>query len=129
MTITKTVLIVEDEEAQRSAYAELLRLNGYEVLAAANGSLGLHMAREHRPDLILMNMNLPGLNGAEATDEIKSYRATRSIPVIVVSGFDGHDTLTRATEAGCDDYLVKPVEPKKLLDVISRFIGPGISTS
>jgi CheY-like chemotaxis protein len=129
MTLTKTVLIVEDEESQRSAYAELLRLNGYEVLAAANGSLGLHMAREHKPDLIIMNMNLPGLNGADATDEIKSYRATGSIPVIVVSGFDGQETVTRATEAGCDDYLVKPVEPKKLLDVINRFIGPGAAAS
>jgi CheY-like chemotaxis protein len=120
----KTVLVVEDEQPQRAALLELISNHGYQVLSAESGPQGLHLAREHRPDLVLMNVALPGYDGVAATDQIKSFRATEYIPVVIVSGMNAPDDVSRAQAAGCDEYLFKPVDPDALLAVIHRFIGP-----
>ena len=118
----KRVLVVEDTEDNRKIIRDLLTSAGYEMIEAVNGEEGVAMAAEHRPDLILMDIQLPVLDGYEATRRIKANPALRHIPVIAVTSYalSGDEDKTRA--AGCDAYVAKPFSPRLLLAKVRGFL-------
>jgi two-component system cell cycle response regulator DivK len=119
------LLYVEDNEMNRDMLCRRLQRRGFEVLIASNGEQGVAMAAAEKPDLILMDMSLPVLDGWEATRRIKASPDTRRIPVI---GLTAHAMATdrdKCLEAGCDDYDTKPVELARLLEKIERLLGTG----
>ena len=119
------VLLVEDNEMNRDMLSRRLRRRGFEVLMAADGKEGMSLAATERPDLILMDMSLPILDGWEATRRLKSTPDTARIPVI---GLTAHAMTTdrdKCLEAGCDDYDTKPVELGRLMEKIERLLGTG----
>jgi two-component system, cell cycle response regulator DivK len=123
------LLYVEDNEMNRDMLSRRLRRRGFEVLIAADGEQGVAMATAEKPDLILMDMSLPVLDGWEATRRLKTARDTRQIPVI---GLTAHAMATdrdKCLEAGCDDYDTKPVELARLLDKIERLLGTGAASA
>jgi two-component system, cell cycle response regulator DivK len=109
------VLLVEDNEESRDGLARHLRRKGYEVLLAVDGRQGVDAARAEAPDLILMDMSLPVLDGWEATRQLKAAPQTRGIPVIALTAHAMAGDRERALEAGCDDYDTKPIEFPRLL--------------
>ncbi len=119
----KRVLVVEDTEDNRQIIRDLLTSAGYEMIEAINGEQGVAMAAEHRPDLILMDIKLPVLDGYEATRRIKANPALRHIPVIAVTSYALSGDEERTREAGCDAYVAKPFSPRLLLAKVRGFIG------
>ena len=120
------LLLVEDNEMNRDMLSRRLRRRGFEVLIAADGAQGLALAAAERPDLILMDMSLPVLDGWEATRRLKAQPDTAGIPVI---GLTAHAMATdrdKCLEAGCDEYDTKPVELARLLGKIERLLGTGV---
>ena len=109
------VLLVEDNEESRDGLARRLRRKGYETLLAVDGRQGVDVARAGAPDLILMDMSLPVLDGWEATRQLKAAPQTRGIPVIALTAHAMAGDREKALEAGCDDYDTKPVEFARLL--------------
>ncbi len=123
---TKTVLIVEDQLEMRAIHAAYLQHNGYRVLATGNGIEGLRVAREERPDLILMDISVPGIDGIRATEQLKQDVATRGIPIVIVSALPYGSVGGRVLKAGCDGWISKPCDPRRLLEEVSRRLGePG----
>jgi len=120
--MTKRILIVEDTEDNRQILRDLLSAAGYELLEAADGEEGVAMAAEHRPDLILMDIQLPRVDGYEATRRIKGDPALKAIPIVAVTSYalSGDEEKTRA--AGCDGYIAKPFSPKQLLGKVRELI-------
>jgi two-component system, cell cycle response regulator DivK len=121
------VLLVEDNEMNRDMLSRRLQRRGFEVLIAADGAQGLALAAAEKPDIILMDMSLPVLDGWEATRRLKAAPDTASIPVI---GLTAHAMATdrdKCLEAGCDEYDTKPVELPRLLDKIERLLGTGMT--
>jgi CheY-like chemotaxis protein len=121
------VLLVEDNEMNRDMLSRRLQRRGFEVLIADDGEQGLAMAAAEQPDLVLMDMSLPVLDGWEATRRLKAAPDTAGIPVI---GLTAHAMATdrdKCLEAGCDDYDTKPVELERLLDKIERLLGTGVT--
>jgi two-component system, cell cycle response regulator DivK len=119
------LLYVEDNEMNRDMLSRRLQRRGFEMLIAADGEQGVAMAAAEKPDLILMDMSLPVLDGWEATRRLKAAPDTRRIPII---GLTAHAMATdrdKCLEAGCDDYDTKPVELGRLLDKIQRLLGAG----
>jgi CheY-like chemotaxis protein len=117
------LLYVEDNEMNRDMLSRRLQRRGFEVLIASNGEQGVAMAAAEKPDLILMDMSLPGLAGWQATRRLKDAPDTRRIPII---GLTAHAMATdrdKCLEAGCDDYDTKPVELGRLLEKIERLLG------
>jgi two-component system cell cycle response regulator DivK len=121
--MSKRVLVVEDQEDNMQIMNDMLVSAGYEVIKAVNGIEGVAMAGSHTPDLILMDIMLPGLDGYEATRRIKDDTALRHIPVIAVTSYALDGEEGRAEEAGCDAYFSKPVSPRVLLAKVREFIG------
>ena len=118
------ILLVEDNEMNRDMLSRRLVRNGYEVSLAMDGQQGVDMALSERPDLILMDMSLPVIDGWEATRRIKANDATRQIPVIALTAHAMAGDREKAMEAGCDDYDTKPVEITRLLGKIAAFLKP-----
>ena len=118
-----TILLVEDHEDNRIVYRTVLEHFGYTVLEAHDGAEGVRRAREERPDLILMDISIPVMDGWEATQAIKSDPATAHIPVIALTAHALATDRMRAQEVGCDGYLAKPVEPRVVLEEVRRFLG------
>jgi two-component system, cell cycle response regulator DivK len=119
------LLYVEDNEMNRDMLSRRLQRRGFEVLIASDGEQGVSLAAAEKPDLILMDMSLPILDGWQATRQLKAAPETKGIPVI---GLTAHSMATdrdRCLEAGCDDYDTKPVELTRLLEKIARLLGPG----
>jgi len=112
------ILLVEDSEMNRDMLARRLARRGYEVVIAVDGAQGVTLARTEAPDLILMDMNLPVLDGSEATRQLRAAPATRSIPVIALTAHAMSGDREKALEAGCDDYDTKPIELERLLGKI-----------
>jgi two-component system cell cycle response regulator DivK len=119
----KRVLVVEDTEDNRRIVYDLLTASGYQVLEARDGAAGMAMAAEHRPDLILMDVQLPELDGYEATRRLKADPDLRDIPVIAVTAYALSDDEGKARAAGCDGYVAKPFSPRQLLATVRKFIG------
>jgi len=112
------ILLVEDSEMSRDMLARRLARRGYEVVIAVDGAQGVTLAQTEAPDLILMDMNLPVLDGSEATRRLRAAPATRSIPVIALTAHAMSGDREKALEAGCDDYDTKPIELERLLGKI-----------
>ena len=118
------ILIVEDNEMNRDMLSRRLQRKGYDVVVALDGQEGVAMAESEAPDLILMDMSLPVLDGWEATRRIKTNDATRRIPVIALTAHAMAGDREKAMEAGCDDYDTKPVEISRLLGKIAALLKP-----
>ncbi len=110
-----TILLVEDNDLNRDMLKRRLSRKRFEVIVAVNGAEGITMAREHKPDLVLMDMSLPQVDGWEATRQLKSDESTSGIPVIALTAHAMSGDREKALEAGCDDYDTKPVDFKRLL--------------
>ena len=119
----KHILLVEDNEMNRDMLSRRLKRKGFTVSVAMDGRRGVDMAREIRPDIILMDMSLPVLDGWDATREIKADESISSIPVIALTAHAMASDRDRALDAGCDDFDTKPVELPRLLDKIKRILG------
>lgn len=112
------ILVIEDNEENRDALSRRLERRGFEVVEAVDGKVGLEMAKAEKPDLILMDMNMPELDGWEATRRIKAQPETVDVPVIALTAHAMAGDRERALDAGCTDYHTKPVEfPKLLLQI------------
>lgn len=119
----KRILLVEDHEDNRNIYRTILEHYGYEVVIATDGQSGIRLAREARPDLVLMDLSIPVVDGWEATRLLKADGETSSIPIIALSAHALAEDRERARQAGCDGYLAKPVEPRRVLEEVARFLG------
>lgn len=119
----KTILLVEDNEDNRIIYATALRYAGYSVLEAITGTEGVRQARDEKPDLILMDISVPELDGWEATVILKADPATKHIPIIAVTAHALPEDEERSREVGCDGYLAKPVPPGALIAEVDRRLG------
>ena len=116
------ILLVEDNEMNRDMLSRRLIRNGYEVFVAMDGQQGVDMALSERPDLILMDLSLPVIDGWEATRRIKANDATRRVPVIALTAHAMAGDREKAMEVGCDDYDTKPVEITRLLGKIAALL-------
>src|SRR5215207_10102103 len=120
------LLLVEDNEENRDGLSRHLRRKGFEVLVAADGRQGLEAVRSGAPDLVLMDMSLPVLDGWEATRQLKADPQTRHIPVIALTAHAMAGDREKALQAGCDEYETKPVEFARLLDKVRALLaGPA----
>jgi len=122
------ILLVEDNEMNRDMLSRRLARKGYEVSIAVDGKQGVEMAQQDAPDLILMDMSLPVLDGWEATRQLKGADATRAIPVIALTAHAMSGDREKALEAGCDDYDTKPIELPRLLEKIESMLGKKAAT-
>ena len=116
------ILLVEDNEMNRDMLSRRLIRNGYEVVIATDGQQGVAMALSEQPDLILMDMSLPVIDGWEATRQVRANDTTRKIPVIALTAHAMSGDREKAMEAGCDDYDTKPVEITRLLDKMTALL-------
>ena len=120
------ILLVEDNEMNRDMLSRRLERNGFQVLIAVDGEQGVALAQSATPDLILMDMDLPVLNGWEATQKLKAVPGTRAIPIIGLTAHAMAGDREKAMAAGCDDYDTKPVEFSRLLEKIqTQMAKPG----
>ena len=117
------ILLVEDNEMNRDMLSRRLTRRGYDVVIAEDGQQGVDMATSERPDLILMDMSLPVMDGWEATRRIKESEATMSIPVIALTAHAMSEDRDQALAAGCEDFDTKPIELDRLLEKINRLLG------
>ena len=117
------ILLVEDNEMNRDMLMRRLARRGYDVVIGVDGEQGVSMARSESPDLILMDMDLPVLDGWEATRQLKAAPETRAIPIIALTAHAMVGEREKAIEAGCDDYDTKPVEFPRLLEKIEAILG------
>jgi two-component system cell cycle response regulator DivK len=120
--MTKRILVVEDQEDNRQILRDLLSNAGYDMIEAEDGVQAIAAAAQHRPDLILMDIQLPTLDGYEATRQIKSDPALSAIPIIVVTSYALSGDEDKAREAGCDAYVAKPYSPRALLAKIREYL-------
>lgn len=123
------ILLVEDNEMNRDMLSRRLERRGYQVVIAVDGAQGVALARSEMPHLILMDMDLPVLDGWEATRQLKAAPETQSIPVIALTAHAMSGDREKALEAGCDDYDSKPVELPRLLAKIEALLGQGPTPS
>jgi two-component system, cell cycle response regulator DivK len=121
------ILLVEDNEMNRNMLSRRLVRRGYEVVIAVDGQQGTEMAISERPDLIIMDMSLPVMDGWEATRRVKGNDVTRQIPVIALTAHAMAGDREKAIEVGCDDYDTKPVELPRLLGKIAALLLPKVA--
>jgi two-component system, cell cycle response regulator DivK len=120
---TKTILIVDDSIDNRDVYGMFLEHFGYTVLSACNGWEGVQQARTNHPDLILMDISMPVLDGFEATELLKLDAETQDIPVIAITAHDDFQSRSRALEIGFESYLTKPAQPRRILQEVERCLS------
>lgn len=118
-----TVLIVEDNADNREIYCTILRHHGYRVAEAETGEEGIRVAHEVLPALVLMDVSMPGIDGFEATRRLKADPRTAAIPVVALTAHALAEDRQRALQAGCDGYLAKPVEPRRVVQEVQRILG------
>ena len=117
-----TVMVVEDFEDNRFMMRRLLEMSGYRVLEAVNGEEAVELAHKERPQLILMDLSLPQLDGLAATRRIRQYPDMRDVPIVAVSAHDTADFHADALAAGCNDYVTKPIDFDQLEALLSRLL-------
>jgi two-component system, cell cycle response regulator DivK len=117
------VLIVEDDEDSRFVYGAILADNGFAVSTATSGGEGLRMARDLQPSAILMDVSIPGMDGWSVTERLKSSPDTVDIPIIIITAHAFPEDARRAEIVGCDGFLTKPCEPRRVLDEVCRLVG------
>jgi two-component system, cell cycle response regulator DivK len=120
--MAKTILIVEDNELNMKLFHDLLEAHGYATLETRNGIEALDLARKHRPDLILMDIQLPEVSGLEVTKWIKEDDDLKSIPVVAVTAFAMKGDEERIRAGGCEAYLSKPISVAKFLETVRQFV-------
>jgi two-component system, cell cycle response regulator DivK len=121
--MAKTVLIVEDNELNMKLFHDLLEAHGYATVGTRNGIEALDLARKHRPDLILMDIQLPEVSGLEVTKWLKDDAELRRIPVVAVTAFAMKGDEERIREGGCEAYLSKPISVGKFIETVRHFLG------
>ncbi len=121
--MSQKILVIEDTEDNRQILRDLLGMAGYDMIEAHDGAEGVVKAAEHRPDLILMDIQMPVMDGYEATRRIKANPDLKAIPVIAVTSYalSGDEAKTR--EAGCDGYIAKPYSPRQMLAKVREILG------
>jgi CheY-like chemotaxis protein len=117
------ILLVEDNEMNRDMLSRRLERRGYEVIVAVDGEEGVARAKADAPDLVVMDLSLPGIDGWEATRQLKAADETRSIPVLALTAHAMAGDREKALEAGCDDFDTKPVDLPRLVDKIEGLLG------
>ena len=118
----QTILYVEDNEYNRKLVRQLVSRTSYRLMEAVDGETGLALAREKRPNLILMDVQLPKMSGLDVTRALKADASTKEIPIIVITSFALSGDREKATQAGADGYLAKPYSPRELLALVQRFL-------
>lgn len=121
----KKILIVEDNEVNRLLIKDILAYHGYEIIEAANGADGLKMVKACRPDLILMDMQMPVMDGFAAVTLLKADPETRDIKVVCITSFTMKGDKERILQAGCDEYVAKPINTRELPRMVKRHLGEG----
>ena len=121
--MAKTVLIVEDSELNMKLFNDLLVAFGYNTVKSRDGRQAVPLAREHQPDLIIMDIQLPEISGLELTDRLKKDPALKAIPIVAVTAFAMRGDEQKIMAAGCDAYLSKPISVTTFLETIRKFIG------
>jgi two-component system cell cycle response regulator DivK len=121
--MTKTILIVEDNTKNRVLLRDILRFHGYETIEASDGNEGVIKAKEQKPDLVLMDIQLPGKDGFEALRELRSDPETAGLIIIALTSFAMKGDRERILASGFDDYLAKPVDTRKLPHLLKAFLG------
>ena len=121
--MAKTVLIVEDNELNMKLFHDLLEAHGYSTVATRNGIEALDLARKHRPDLILMDIQLPEVSGLEVTKWLKDDEDLRAIPVVAVTAFAMKGDKEKMQEGGCEDYISKPISVINFLKTVERYLA------
>ncbi len=119
----KKILVVEDDTDNRRIVAKALSVEGYQIVEATDGIQALECARAERPDLILMDLALPNMDGWEATRRLKRDPETRSIPVVALTAVAMRGDEQQARDAGCDDYLPKPARPVAIRAIVKKYTG------
>jgi two-component system, cell cycle response regulator DivK len=119
----KTILIVEDNEKNMKLARDILRAKGYATLEAVNGETGVRLALEHKPDLVLMDIQLPDINGIEAFGRIRGNADTGAVPVVAFTASVTANDRSRITDAGFDAFLSKPINLKEFMDTVRRMLG------
>ena len=119
----KTVLIVEDNELNMKLFHDLLDAHGYDTLQTSDGLEALSIAREHHPDLILMDIQLPEVSGLEITKWIKEDDSLKTIPVVAVTAFAMKGDEQKIRDGGCEAYIAKPISVNEFLDTVRQFLG------
>jgi two-component system, cell cycle response regulator DivK len=123
VTAPRTILVVDDHEDNRRILRDLLRNAGYEVVEATTGEDGIAIVKARRPDLVLMDIQLPGIDGYEATRRIKADEALRRIPLIVVTSYALSGDDAKALAAGADAYVAKPFSPRAMLAKVREYLA------
>jgi two-component system cell cycle response regulator DivK len=121
--MTKKILVVEDDTDNRRIVAKVLSVEGYRVIEATDGVEALSQARREHPDLILMDLAMPNIDGWEATRQLKGDPQTRSIPVVALTAVAMRGDEEQARAAGCDDYLPKPARPVAIRAMVKKYTG------
>lgn len=122
-TVAKKILIVEDNELNMKLFNDLLEANGYETIQTRLGTEAMQLAREHRPDLILMDIQLPEVSGLDVTRWIKEDDELHTIPVIAVTAFAMKGDEERIRKGGCEAYISKPISVAKFIETVKHYIG------
>jgi len=122
--MAKRILVVEDDADNRRIVVKVLTVEGYEVLEATDGRSALATARKEHPDLIIMDLAMPGLDGWQAASQLKSDPKVADIPIIALTAFAMRGDEEKAREAGCDGYLSKPCRPQTIREVVRRYLRP-----
>lgn len=121
--LRKKVLVVEDNELNQRLFHDLLEISGAEVFQTRDGKNVLDLAREHKPDLILMDIQLPQVSGLEITAQLKADAELAHIPVIAVTAFAMKGDENKIREGGCEDYISKPISVPAFLELMKRYLG------
>ena len=120
----KRVLHIEDNSSNRKAVQHIFRMVDYQLLEAVDGDTGLELVQRQFPDLILLDIQLPGISGYEVASQLKADERTRQIPIIAITSYALNGDERKVREAGCDDYIAKPYRPKTLLDMLEKHLVP-----
>ena len=123
--MTQRILIIEDQEDNRAIMRDVLSTAGYALIEAVDGAEGVRLARSERPDLILMDIQLPVLDGYEATRQIRAVADLKSVPIIAVTSYALSGDEAKSREAGCDGYVAKPFSPRELLARVRALLPDG----
>ncbi len=121
--MTKLILIVEDEPKNLTLLRDLLQVSGYKTIEATDGKQGVELAKSKKPDLILMDVQMPKMDGLEATRILKADTTTGNIPVLALTSYAMKGDEERILEAGCDGYLAKPFDIKELLKTVAEYLS------
>ena len=122
---SKSILVIEDNELNMKLVRSLLQLGQHHIFEARDAESGIQVAREHTPDLILMDIQLPGMDGLHATRIIREDPQLTGVPVVALTSYAMQGDEQKATEAGCTGYISKPIDTRKFLDILAGYLDPA----